>query len=527
MSVLENPPDDQPARADLDSIVQESQKAEEAAHRILEGGVGEEHAGEPMEVETPVLPTISREDPRGSEPEGASPSKRQRVGAEVSQLNLALRANPELLDRGVASSSGAEGSQDARACDVPVPEDVDDLEVTVGSGRDHWIVDHQRSLLVRVHEDEQVEEWRPRIEELPVYSSELEAVCQSVQCDRRGRKHSVEYEWKGKPQKPKGRHLKWTGCSVFKLKPGWKWKQAEENECMEVGSAKKGRKELVEKDTVKERKPGLEKAKLKEWNKLLQSGAIVVHRGKAAHQLKKSIPRKRVLKSRFVLTEAESGSSPATNDIKARWCIRGYLDPDLLELDTSAPTLSAEGFAVAMQLIASHGWNITIADVEGAFLRGDDLSPSRGRLFVDLPPGGIEGYDETCLVEAVKTVYGLADAPKAWWNCLNGKLCGLGLKVSEFDPCVYYYYHQGKVSGVVALHVDDLCMGGDKHFSEHVQDKLREMFPFKHWKVGKGEFLGKWLEQQSDGSIKISQEQYASELQSLVISQERRRQKED
>ena len=234
-----------------------------------------------------------------------------------------------------------------------------------------------------------------------------------------------------------------------------------------------------------------------------------------------------MLKSRFVLTEAEPGSSPATDDIKARWCIRGYLDPDLLELDTSAPTLSAEGFAIAMQLIASHGWSITIADVEGAFLRGDDLSPSRGRLFVDLPPGGIEGYDETCLVEAVKTVYGLADAPKAWWNCLNGKLCSLGLGVSEFDPCVYYYYYQGNISGVVALHVDDLCMGGDNHFRERVQDKLREMFPFKHWKVGKAEFLGKWLEQQNDGSIKVSQEQYASELQSLVISQERRRQKEE
>ncbi|CAE7833538.1 rluD [Symbiodinium sp. KB8] len=350
LSVLENPPDDQPARANLDSIAQESQRAEQAAHRILEEGAEDENVGEPMQVETPMLPTVTREDPRGSEPEGVSPSKRQRVGAEVSQLNLALRANPELLDRGVASSSMEEGSQGARACDVPVPEDVDDLEVTVGSGRDHWIVDHQRSLLVRVHEDEQVEEWRPMLEELPVLSSELESVCQSVQYDRRGRKHCKEYEWKEKHR-------------------------GQEQDCMEVSTAKRG-------------------------------------------------------------------SSPATDDIKARWCIRGYLDPDLLELDTSAPTLSAEGFAIAMQLIASHGWSITIADVEGAFLRGDDLSPSRGRLFVDLPPGGIEGYDETCLVEAVKTVYGLAD------------------------------------------------------------DKLREMFPFKHWKVGKAEFLGKWLEQQNDGSIK-------------------------
>ena len=56
----------------------------------------------------------------------------------------------------------------------------------------------------------------------------------------------------------------------------------QEQDCMEVSTAKRGRKELVEKDISRERKAGLEKAKLKEWNKLLQSGAIVVHRGKAA-----------------------------------------------------------------------------------------------------------------------------------------------------------------------------------------------------------------------------------------------------
>eukprot|EP00439_Symbiodinium_sp_Y106_P057534 s2587_g8.t1 len=239
------------------------------------------------------------------------------------------------------------------------------------------------------------------------------------------------------------------------------------------------------------KREGLSQAKLKEWKKLVDSGAIRVHVGAEATKIRNSLDRGRLLKSRFVLTEAEAGSSPLTEDIKARWCVRGYLDPDLLHLDTSAPTLSAEGFATAMQLIASSKWRLNIADVEGAFLRGDALDPRRGRLFIDLPPGGVPGVPAGSVVEAVKTIYGLADAPKAWWQCFSTKLKALGTEA----------------------------------FQKDVLGPLRQMFPFKHWKVGAGDFLGKKLEQQADGSIKISQSDYAQQMKGIDLSRERRREK--
>ncbi|CAE7756674.1 CPK2, partial [Symbiodinium sp. KB8] len=113
---------------------------------------------------------------------------------------------------------------------------------------------------------------------------------------------------------------------------------------------------------------------VKEWKKLLDSDAIVVHKRR----------------------QAEGANHLDTSGLKAGWCIRGYLDPALLELDTIAPTCELQ-----------------IADVEGAFLRGDKLDASRGRLFIDMPRGGVEGYDDDGVIEAIKTVYGLADAPKA------------------------------------------------------------------------------------------------------------------
>ena len=55
---------------------------------------------------------------------------------------------------------------------------------------------------------------------------------------------------------------------------------------------------------------------------------------------------------------------------------------------------------------------------------------------------------------------------------------------------------------------------------------LREMFPFKHWKEGEGQFLGKYLKQEADGGIVITQTEYAQQMQGLEISRERRRAKD-
>ncbi|CAE7637419.1 PCSK5 [Symbiodinium sp. CCMP2592] len=307
-----------------------------------------------------------------------------------------------------------------------------------------------------------------------------------------------------------------------------------EKECLMVERTK-GRKEVAMSSVTKERRPGLDRAKQKEWRKLLDSKAILVHTGEKAREIREKYARtdqrtgrkEKFMKSRFVVTEAGETASPETQGLKARWCIRGYLDPALMELDTNAPTLTAEGFAVTAQLIASHRWSLQIADVEGAFLRGDRLEEARGRLFIEMPPGGVPGYEDydDCIIEAVKTVYGLADAPKAWWKSFSRSLINLGMRPSKFDPCVFWYFHKGKLAGTIALHVDDMVLGGNAEFQEHVVNKLKQQYPFKHWKVGAGEFLGKMLRQEPSGEITICQLEYASQLQGISISAERRRQK--
>ena len=188
---------------------------------------------------------------------------------------------------------------------------------------------------------------------------------------------------------------------------------------------KAGRKEINIKKLNNDRLDELVNAKAKEWAKMIDSGAVKVHVGEAARRLVETYGGKRLLESRYVYTTSDGKD---TGPLKARWCIRGYLDPDIFDLATAAPTLSPEEFATAVQMITSKKWKMKIADIEAAFLRGDDMKRTQGKVLVKVPSDGIPGVDSESVIELIKPVYGLADAPRLWWKSLTKTLGELGMR---------------------------------------------------------------------------------------------------
>ena len=82
------------------------------------------------------------------------------------------------------------------------------------------------------------------------------------------------------------------------------------------------------------------------------------------------------------------------------------------------------------------------------------------------------------------------------------------------------------MQGVLAIHVDDMFATGSEMFEADVLAKLKQIFPFKHWKENGGEFLGRMIERKEDGEIVIHLREYAEKLKVVEISRERRRQKD-
>ena len=99
---------------------------------------------------------------------------------------------------------------------------------------------------------------------------------------------------------------------------------------------------------------------------------------------------------------------------------------------------------------------MTIGDIEAAFLRGDEMKREKGRVLVKLPKDGIPGVPDGSIIELHKPVYGLADAPKLWWQSLTKALKDMNMEQSKLDGCLFYSRDQeNQLNGVIAFHVED------------------------------------------------------------------------
>ena len=58
---------------------------------------------------------------------------------------------------------------------------------------------------------------------------------------------------------------------------------------------------------------------------------------------------------------------------KARLIIKGFTDPDLLDIESHSPTLTREGFMTVLQSARSHGHKLQFGDVQQAFDTGDPI----------------------------------------------------------------------------------------------------------------------------------------------------------
>ena len=280
-----------------------------------------------------------------------------------------------------------------------------------------------------------------------------------------------------------------------------------------------GRKEINMKDEKwrsEDRKQRIMQGWMKEFN-------TVVHDKKAlrpipleeSRVLRQQYPD-RIMPSRLVLTEKDQ--EDGTFVVKARWTARGDRDPDLYSLvrdgRTQAPTISANGRFLVLQIIASLRFVLQLGDVTGAFLESDALSREHGPLFMDAPRHDLPGYEPGQLFEVIRPMYGLNDSPQLWFRKFRNTTTGLKWKQSRMDPCVFLLWDGDTLVGIMGVHVDDVLVGGRGELFEESLKLLKKQFPFRKWKLHAGSFCGAELSQCKETfNITVSQESFAEKLQ--------------
>ena len=60
-----------------------------------------------------------------------------------------------------------------------------------------------------------------------------------------------------------------------------------------------------------------------------------------------------------------------------------------------------------------------------------------------------------------KSLYGLRQSPRNWFNTINDSLRDMGFTATASDPCVYIFGSDDNLS-ILTMYVDDpLLLGGD------------------------------------------------------------------
>ena len=149
-----------------------------------------------------------------------------------------------------------------------------------------------------------------------------------------------------------------------------------------------------------------------------------------------SAPEGRVLKAHFILKWSKHADG--TPRAKARLITQGFRDPDALAgvLTTESPTLSRLARNYILFIAAMNGWLTFSADISTAFLQGKEHEASRtlwirlsneANRMLGLPSDGSK------LLRLKKPMYGLCDAPRAWFLEAKERLISLGAQQHPLD----------------------------------------------------------------------------------------------
>ena len=251
-------------------------------------------------------------------------------------------------------------------------------------------------------------------------------------------------------------------------------------------------------------KESFDLAEAKELSNVLQSKALRT----LTEQEFRDLDKKRLMNMRWVLTTKADGTS------KARLVILGFQQWNLVDVQASAPTLSRLSRNTLLAVCANQKFALRSGDVTSAFLQTEQ-SLENEELYVWPPPEvavlfGADPNSPSLPLKVVKAFYGLAHAPRKWYEQVCTTLQQQGWRRLLSDGCVFVLMDQENLVGICGLHVDDFLIGGmetNMVYAKARQD-LEAAFRWGKWDDTKFTFAGCQIEQLADMSIKISQEEY-------------------
>ncbi|GKC66375.1 putative ribonuclease H-like domain-containing protein, partial [Tanacetum coccineum] len=192
---------------------------------------------------------------------------------------------------------------------------------------------------------------------------------------------------------------------------------------------------------------------------------------------------------------------------KARLVAQGHRQEEGIDYEeVFAPVARIEAIRLFLAYASFMGFLVYQMDVKSAFLYGT----IEEEVYVTQPPGFKDPDHPDKVYKVVKVLYGLHQAPRAWYETLANYLLGNGFKRGKIDQTLFIKKQKGDIL-LVQVYVDDIIFGStNKELCTAFEKLMKDKFQMSSM----GEltfFLGLQVQQKEDG-IFISHDKYVSKI---------------
>ncbi|KAC9222872.1 hypothetical protein E3N88_46171 [Mikania micrantha] len=192
---------------------------------------------------------------------------------------------------------------------------------------------------------------------------------------------------------------------------------------------------------------------------------------------------------------------------KARLVVQGFRQIEGIDYDeVFAPVARLEAIRLFLSFAANRKFKVFQLDVKSAFLYGS----LKETVYVCQPPGFEDPIHRDQVYILDKALYGLHQAPRAWYETLSTHLIEHGFNRGQIDKTLFYR-EKGKDILLVQIYVDDIIFGStDEQMCLEFKQVMIEKFEMSAMSDIKF-FLGLQIDQSDDG-IFIHQTKYIQDV---------------
>ncbi|KAL9272509.1 Retrovirus-related Pol polyprotein from transposon RE1-like protein [Drosera capensis] len=193
------------------------------------------------------------------------------------------------------------------------------------------------------------------------------------------------------------------------------------------------------------------------------------------------------------------------------WSVVGNHQREGLDFqETFCPVVKPTTVRLVLSLAVSFQWIVRQLDVKNAFLHGHLTE----EVYMRQPSGFIHLIHFSHVCRLHKALYGLRQAPRAWFHCFSSFLLRSGFTQAKSDSSMFVYHRHSQVI-ILVLYVDDIVVTGTSHTllssfisvlsSEFAMKDLGDIHYFlAHLQIFTGYFILWYLPSPSDISLLVA-----------------------